>query len=357
MIEFEHTLFILLLLSSVLIAKPPRQRWAVILILVSVLLVFIPPAQSIQFPWELFLGLIIPLVLWQNVRRLVNADWRGWNSVIFWGATVLIFGLALWLGGSLNWIGAVLFGMIAASMIWRAGEPESGSSYMSQVGPLTLIFLLTEVEAAIQLPNSYAGGIFSGAFFGILAALLGVYLVRKAPERWYSWICLGQVYLAYWFSFAVGVSAVSAAVVSVLTFVLWSQYDQNVSKRQDLPSPLNTWPGFGLVLALFLLLGWQAHQTVTTLLLVEVLLGGLLGFGVTWLGCRLNIPAFHKQKTFWWAGLRTAALLFPALLIWPRDLLQEPIQLAVAIGISAVVIGLSHLVISRYFPEDAVPEV
>lgn len=356
MTEFEHSLFILLLLSGVMIAKPPQQRWGVLLILTGVVLVFIPPARSMQIPWELVLGLIIPLLLWQNVRRMVKANWRGWNSVALWGATVLIFGLFLWLGGTVNLTGALLFGMITASMIWRAGEPENGSSYMSQVGPLTLIFLLTEVEAAIQLPNQYAGGIFSGAFIGIMAALLGAYLVRKAPEPWYPWICIGQVYAAYWFSYAVGVSAVSAAFISVLTYVLWSQSNPSILEGRKLPAPLNTWPGFSLVLALFLVLGWEAHQPASILLIGEVVLGGLLGFGITWLGCRLNIPAFHQQKDYWWAGLRTAALLLPALLIWPRDLLQDPLILGAAIFISAAVIGFSHLVIFHYFPQKALPQ-
>ena len=179
MIEFEHTIFMLLLLSGVLNAKPPRQRWATLMIVVGILLVFIPPAHEIKVPWDFSLGIVIPLLIWQNIRRVVNASWRGWKSLALWGIAVLTFFFALWLGGALNWAGALLFGVIAASMIWRAGEPESGASFMSQVGPLALVFLLTEVEAAIQSPNHYLGGIFSGAFFGVLAALFGLYFVRK----------------------------------------------------------------------------------------------------------------------------------------------------------------------------------
>jgi len=43
MIEFEHTIFILLLLTAVLNAKPPKQHWATVIILIGVLLFFIPP--------------------------------------------------------------------------------------------------------------------------------------------------------------------------------------------------------------------------------------------------------------------------------------------------------------------------
>ncbi|MBU1661286.1 MAG: hypothetical protein KKD28_07420 [Chloroflexi bacterium] len=350
MIEFEHTIFILLLLSGVLNAKPPRQRWATLIILIGVMLVFIPPAHSIKLPWDLILGLVIPLLLWQNIRRIVNADWQGWKSVALWGISVLVFSFALWFGGALNWPGAVLFGVIAASMIWRAGEPESGASYMSQVGPLTLIFLLTEVEVAIQSPDHYFGGIFSGAFFGVVTASIGLYFLRKASPKFHSWIGIGQVYLAYWLSFSVGVSAVAAALVSVMMFVWLNQYYKLGFHEKAPLAPLNTWPGFSFVLVLFLLLGWQAHQPVSTLLIIEVIVGALIGLSITWLGYRWEIPAFQKQRSFWLAGLRAAVLLFPALLIWPRNILQQPTQLAVAIGITVLVIGMSYMGLSFYFP-------
>ena len=118
MIEFEHTIFIILLLSGILNAKLPRQRWAALAILAGVLLVFLPPARQIQIPWETILGLIVPLLLWQNIRRIINSDWRGWSSTIFWAITALIFSFALWLIGALNLSGALLFGIIVASMIF-----------------------------------------------------------------------------------------------------------------------------------------------------------------------------------------------------------------------------------------------
>ena len=354
MVEFEHTIFILLLLIGVLNAKPPKPRWATIMILIGIMMAFIPPARKFPIPWDIALGLVVPLLLWQNIRRTVNADWRGWKSVTLWGISVLIFGLALWLGGALNWPGALLFGVIAASMIWRAGEPESGASYMSQVGPLTLIFLLTEVEVAIQSPNHYVGGIFSGVFFGVIAALFGLYLLRKASPKFHSWIGIGQVYLAYWLSFIVGVSAVAAAFVSVMTFVWLNQYYQLGFHKKAPPAPLNTWPGFVLVLALFLLLGWQSHQPVSILLIIEVIVGALIGLSITWLGYRWKISAFQKQRAFRVAGLRAALLLFPALLLWPRGTLQQPVQLAAAIGITVLVIGMSYIGLSYSFPKKGI---
>ncbi len=351
MIEFEHTIFILLLLSGVLNAKPPRPRWGISVILVGVLLVFIPPARQIPIPWEVILGLVIPLLLWQNIRRIVNADWRGWKSVTLWSATVLIFGSALWVISDLNWTGVLLFSIIASSMIWRAGEPENGASYMSQVGPLTLIFLLTEVEAAIQSPDHYIGGMFSAAFFGLVIALAGLYLLQKVSSRFHSWVGIGQVYTAYWFANLLGVSGVTAALVSVMTFVWLNQYYRLGFHKKAPAAPLNTWPGFMFILALFLLLGWQAHQPLSPLFAIEVIGGTLLGLAITWVGRKAGIPAFHKEKPYWMIGARIALLLFPALLLWPRNTLHQPAQLAVAIGMSVLVIGFSYLGLSHYFPQ------
>ena len=352
MIEFEHTIFILLLLSGVLNAKPPRPRWAIFSLLLGILLVFFPPAQPLVLPWNFILGIVLPLLLWQNGRRIVNAEWRGPNSVILGGLTVIIFGAAFWLGGALNWPGALLFGLVTTSMVWRASEPENFSSYISLIGPLTLVFLLLEIEAAIQLPENYLGGIFSGASFGLAAAFLGLYLVRKTQPKWHTLIGIGQVYLAYWLTFLAGVSAVTAALLAVMVYIWLNQYFKLGYHQEAPPAPLNTWPGFIFILVLFLLLGWQAHQPISALLILEVFLGMMITFGITWLGRRLDIPAFQIQKPFWISVLRTGVLLFPALLLWPRDLLDQPIQLAVAIGVSVLVIGFSHFGLSFYFPKN-----
>lgn len=352
MLDSEHTIFMLLLLSGILNAKPPRQRWAILLVLIGFLLIFLPPAQQLLLPWDMILGIVIPLLLWQNVRRIINSGWRGWGSVIFWGITVLILSLAVLFISALDWSGALLFGVIVASMIWRTGESDVESSYMSQMGTLTLIFLLAEVEGAVQSPNYFLGGIFSGAFFGMMIALSSLYLLRKVSPSFYSWICIGQVYAAYWLSYFIGVSAVTAALLSVITFVWFNQYRQFDFRVKNLPAPLNSWLGFSGVLGLFLLLGWQAHQAVSVLLVTEVIAGTLLGLVIIWLGRKWDIPAFHKERPYWMAGARIALLLFSALLLWPRTNLYQPIQLAVAIGLSVLVIGLAHMGLSFYYPKE-----
>jgi hypothetical protein len=106
-------------------------------------------------------------------------------------------------------------------------------------------------------------------------------------------------------------------------------------------------------LGLFLLLGWESHQPLTDLILLEVLFGTLLGLFITWLGIRWKIPAFETKRPIWLTGVRISSLLLPTLLIWPRDLIKEPILLAAAIGISIVVIGFSYFGLEFYFPKHA----
>ncbi|MCF6278170.1 MAG: hypothetical protein L3J16_05400, partial [Anaerolineales bacterium] len=333
-------------------AKLPRPRWATLAILAGVLLMFFPPTQQIKIPWEAILGAGIPLLLWQNVRRILNADWRGWSSTFLWGVTTLSFSLVLRLIGTLNWSSALLFGVIVASMIWRTGEPDDAASYMSQAGTLTLIFLLTEAEIAIQAPNYYLGGIFSGAFFGVSTALFGSYLLKKLSAKLYPWLGLGQVYAAYWLSSFAGASAVTAALVSVMTFVWLEQSSQAGFREKEMSAPLNSWIGFSSALALFVLLGWQAHQPVSVFLLTEVLIGTLLGLAITWIGRKWNVAAFYKEREYWMSGTKIALLLLPSLVLWPRNTIYDPVQIAVAIGIAVFVIAFSHVGLSHYFPRE-----
>ncbi len=237
-------------------------------------------------------------------------------------------------------------------MVWRASEPENSTSYMSQIGPLTLIFLLTEVEIAIQAPDHYLGGIFSGGFFGLLAASLGLYLIQKVKPNMHPWIGIGQVYLAYWFSFFIGVSAVTAAFVSTIIFVWVYQYYLEGFDKESWPAPLNTWPGFGLILVLFLFLGWQSHQPVSPLLLIGVFAGTLVALSIILVGRHYKLTTFQDPKPFWLSGLRVTALIFPWLLIWPSNVLNQPIQLAVAIGLSILVVWMSYMGVAYWFPKE-----
>jgi hypothetical protein len=350
MIEFEHSLFKLLLLVAVLSAKPPGRKWLLPIIAAGFLLAFLPPAIDAPMPWNLILGLTIPLLLWQNARRIIAAQWQGrWKDMIIWFISAGLFALVLWEFKDLKVFGATLFGLVAASMIWSATETERTPSIVSLIGPFTLIFLLAEVEPMLQSPDQYLGGIFSGLSFGAVIAMVAIYLTRKSPPKARSWITLGQIYLAYGFSYLAGVSAVAASLASVIVYVAIGLYMDFWPHTRVKPTPLNTWPGFVFVLVLFLLLGWEAHYPLSSRLLLEVAAGTVLSLVIAWTGQQLNLSAFPKDCPLWRIGLRVSLLLFPALLIWPRQTVQQPMLLAYAFGTTILLLVVVRLSLDFVF--------
>jgi hypothetical protein len=176
-------------------------------------------------------------------------------------------------------------------------------------------------------------------------------LTRKVKPKFQNWVGLGQVYLAYGLAFGAGVSAVTAALVAVMVYMWLNQHNQLSNHRITPSAPLNSWLGFAIVLLLFLLLGWQAHQPLSTILIIEVFVGAMVGLFITYLGRQLALPAFQREKPFWTVGLRIGLLLFPALLLWPRNTLATPQYLLVALGLSILVIGSAYISLSYYYPQ------
>ena len=343
MLEFEHSLFKLLLLVAVLSAKPPGRKWLPFIIAFSFLLAFLPPPISIPIPWELLLGLTIPILFWQNSRRIINAQWAGkWKDILIWIVSAALFALVFWAFKELEMYASILFGLVAASLIWSVGETERKTSIVSMIGPFTLIFLLAEVEPMIQSPTQYLGGIFSGLFFGSAIALIAVFLTRKTQSRFRNVIPLLQIYLSYTAAYFAGVSAIAASLASVIVFVTVGLYIDIWPFKKIEPTPLNTWPGFIFVLVLFLLLGWQAHYPPSDIFLLEVFIGFVLSVVITWVGQRLGSEAFPSSVPMWRIGLRVSFLLFPSLLIWPRQTLEQPILI-----VYALIIAVVNLVIAR----------
>ena len=170
MIEIEISLFLLLLLLGLLNAKPPHPRLSIALLTAGLLLAFLSPVVKVRIQWETVIGLTIPILLWQNARRLSIARWiSSYIGIILYLSTIALYSILVASSDNLLWYGSILFGVIAAGILWRAGEPESASSYFSQLGPLILIFLLIEIEPALNNPARYFGSLSSGYWNGALA--------------------------------------------------------------------------------------------------------------------------------------------------------------------------------------------
>jgi hypothetical protein len=141
-------------------------------------------------------------------------------------------------------------------------------------------------------------------------------------------------------------------LISVIVYV-WIGYQGNTWPVGELrPAPLNSWPGFIALLMLLLFFSWQTHKPPNLFLLYEVGLGFVLGFLITFLGRWLKIQPFVQATRPWSAGLRVALFLFAALLLWPRGSLDEPLHLALAIGISLLSLTLSRQMLKSYLSRE-----
>lgn len=347
MVVFEHALFMLLLLVGIFSAKPPRQRLTLLFLILGILLALLPPLVSIPISWNWILNLVIPLLFWQNARHWLHARWRIKGvELVLWILSIAGLTLALSLTGYLSWTAALLFGVVAASLLWRTIESEQSFSHLSQLGPLTLIFLLTEIAPAVETPGRYLGGLFSGAAIGIAVAFLSIILSQRLLPHARGWVALGQVYLAYWLGTFIGVSAVTAALVSIAIYSEGSLRRGIFQGSVSLPAPLNNWPVFLVILILFTFLGWQAHQPLSVWIIIEAFAGLLIGLLIVWAGRILKVTGLAQSHSIWQVGIRVGIFLFASLLLWPRETLLNPLLLAVALGVAVLANILSTTVLS-----------
>ena len=298
MADFEHALFMVLLLVGIISATPPKRDLRLLFLLVGLALSLLPPLASLAIPWEWIFSLSIPLLFWQNARHWLKVKLIvKRREALLWASTALGLGLILIWTGYLQWTGALLFGVIAASTLWRAIETEENASLLSQIGPLTLVFLLTEIAPAVETPNRYLGGLFSGAAIGIGVAFLSIYLARRLTPRQRGYLAIGQVYLAYWIALLIDVSGVAASLTSIAVYT--QQSLRRESEKLPLPSPLNTWPVLSIFLGLFVVLGWRTHQPLNIYLLAEAGLGLVLGWMIALVGKRLKLDSFKQLNANW----------------------------------------------------------
>jgi hypothetical protein len=337
--EFKLTLFLLLILLGLINAVPPYRRLALVLIMAGLMLAFIPPSINLFVPWSLVIDLTIPVLIWQNARRLINARWESsWLGIAYWLVITISYTLIFTAGDISAWSGAFLLALLVSSVIWRVGENEEVTNIFSQIGPIMLIFLLVEITPEMVFSPQYFGDLFSGAAIGVLTALIAVFLIQKINHPARYWIALGQVYFGYWLAGLMGASAIAAALISVSVFVILGLNLGILSADKLRPAPLNTPAGFGFLLLLFLFLGWQAHQELTGLTIFQVLFGSLLGVFLAYIGLRLDLFAVNHVNTTWLAGIRVGIFLLPTLLLWPHAIPQLPALLLIAMILTALVL-------------------
>jgi len=333
MTALEHSLIILLLLVGLLNARPrlpSLARWAVA---GALALAFIAPAAPIDLPWDWLAALVVPLLLWQAARRLIGARWPADRRDIgLWILIIVGIGAALLFTSELALPGALLFGLLAASMAWRATEDGGTPTYLGQLGPLALAFLLAEIAPAVEAPDRYALALAGGAGLGAVIGYIGVHIAQgRSVGRPRDAASIGQVYLVYGIAWLLDLSSVAAAMFAVIVYVAYGTRRGLWSNGVVRPTPIDAGPVYGLAVIALAFFAWQTHVPLTPILLLEVGLGLAVTGMAVWAGRVLKSQTFYAERSFLSVIVRVGLLLVPVLLLWPRGVLIDPALLALAL--------------------------
>jgi len=339
MITLEHTLVILLLLVGLLNAKPKIPKlawWAIASVL---LLVLIAPSVPIILPWEWLSALIIPVLLWQVAERLarVHNPVNIKDFVIWLGIALGISGILLFTS-ELTAAGSFMFGLLAASMVWRAVEEDRQPTNLGQVGPLALAFLLAEIAPAVEAPGRYGVALITGAGIGALVGYVAVRVAQRIQQSaWHNILSIGQVYLAYGMAAFFYFSGVAAAILSVAIYVAYGTKRGLWSEGSIHPKPLDSVPVYTLAVLALAFFAWQTHVPITPPLLLEIGMGLFFTVLVIWIARRLGSEPFLLENSYAKVAVRVGLLLLPAILLWPRGALLDPFPLLIALSAATLV--------------------
>ncbi len=345
MIPLEHTLVMLLLLVGLLNAKPNIPGYVWWMIAGALALVLIAPAVPMVLPWEWLSALIIPVLLWQTSHRLAEAEILGkLKDLLIWLGMALGIGGILLINPELTAAGSVMFGLLAASMVWRAVEGDGRPTPLGQAGPLALAFLLAEVAPAVEAPGRYAIALLAGAGIGALVGYVAVHAAQRISQKTeFYLLSIGQVYLAYGLATFFDLSGVAAATMSVVIYVAYGTKRGLWPDGSIHPKPLNSAPVFLLAVLALAFFAWQTHIPVSPLLLLDIGLGLAFTALVVWTGRRIRSEPFFYENSYLKILLRVGGLLIPAIFLWPREALLDPLPLVIAL-----VAAMLAMIVTRY---------
>jgi CBS domain-containing protein len=345
--SLEHALIILLLLVGLLNSQVLRGYWWVILGAILALAI-VSPVYPLPLPWNWLAALVLPLLFWQTARRLVQAAWTTQlGELALFSSLALALALVLnWLGG-LQITGALLFGLVIASIAWRAAEGGKRSTYLGQIGALALAFLLAELRPEGQGVGSYIYSLAGGAFIGSLTGYFTSRAASRAAPGWQrNLLSIAQGYLAYGLALLLNLSPVAATIISIVVYIDFGFRRGLWEKGFVEPRPLANRAIFGALMAALAFFAWQTHVPITTLLLLDLFLALAVVAVFVFVGRWFNFPSFRKDRPVWRIFLGVVYLVPSALLLWPREALLQPEPLAVATLAAAVTILVTYIGLS-----------
>lgn len=348
MLALEHTLITLLLLVGLINARPRLHPAAWVAVAGGLGLAFIAPAWPLPLAWDVLAAAAIPLLLWQAARQLAGSVWpaRAREAILYLVTAAAIAGV-LGLPSALPPAGAVLFGLLAASMVWRGGDESGRPGALGLIGPLALAFLLTEIAPAVEAPGRYLLGLLGGAGVGCLAAYGSAQVaLRLRPGRAREGVNLGQAYLAYLAATLLDLSGVAAATLSVAVYLAYGTR-RNLWPAGDVqPRPLDARPVFAAAALALGFFAWQTHVALSVPLVAETLLSMAIAWAAVALGRRLLTPALRGERSAASQVARATALVAAGLLLWPREVLLEPAPLGFALAAAVLAAALARLALA-----------
>ncbi len=348
MVALEHSLIILLLLVGLLQARqklPAAARWGAVGVLA---LAFVVPTRHVALPWEWLAALVIPVLLWQAARLLASARWSADRRDLgLWLVTVGGIAAALALTAALPLMGTLLYGLLAASIAWRAAEEEQGATPLGQIGPVALVFLLAEIAPAVEAPGRYALALVGGAALGSLVGYLSMRAALAMPHaRGRNLVSISQVYLAYGMAWLFDLSSVTAALFAVILYVAYGTRCRLWPNGVISPRPLDERPLYCLAVLALAFFAWQTHVPLSLVLALQVALSLTVVGIVAFVGRAVRSRTFATSRSTLQVVVRVAALLIPALLLWPRGVLINPAPLALALLAAAAATLVVHLTLT-----------
>jgi CBS domain-containing protein len=334
MFELEQRILMLLLLAGLLYARPRMSVWAKLGVAAAVMLALVAPPVPLGFPAAWLAAALIPLLLWQSAHRLANARWPVSRAEIaVWLFIAAAIGFMLAAVSGMRMSAALLFGVLAASILWRGTEDAPApASHLGQVGTLALCFLLAEIAPFVESPGRYLLGLAGGAALGALCGYLFVHLARaRAESGWRLAAGPVQAYVAYGLGALFGLSGVAAAALGICVYVAYGSRRGLFPDGVVRPQPLDARPVFIGAVAVLAYTGWQVHVPLTPQLLAECALGIGIGFMGIALGRRFGGSRFAGRMSYRRSLLPLGLLLLPALLVWPRETELGGIPVAAAL--------------------------
>jgi hypothetical protein len=350
-LELEHALIMLLLLVGLLSIHGKYERYVPWVIIGGVALSMFTPIHIIEPAWPIISALVLPPLLWYAALRLsITRPAFSWRSLLAWLLLIILIGLAISLGGNVSVAIALLMGILAASLIWQIRERAIGSSDLGAFGVLTLALLLVEVDVALHPLGPFLGILLSGVALGLLLGFIGVRLAPRFPAgKTRGLFYLGLTYFAYLGGVLMGTSGVTMATMTGLVIASYSYSVGLWPTQEEQPAPLDQGFVFGLMAGTWLLLGWQAHVSLTAvhitgigLALVAAAFGVLVG---RWLTPLPEVSIRPLPQALLRKQGKVFLLLLGVLLLWPQEAMLTLFPLAIALLAALLIIFILRIVI------------